>query len=57
MRPASRSLPQMPKFIAPQDGAEKQDCVCNAGKRWFATPGVRLAGLWPIYLDDNLFAC
>ncbi|HEX8584132.1 MAG TPA: ISNCY family transposase, partial [Allosphingosinicella sp.] len=28
------ALPLMPEFIAPQDGAEKQDCERNAAKRW-----------------------
>src|SRR5882757_10610861 len=27
-------LPLPPEFIAPQDGAEKQDCERNAAKRW-----------------------
>jgi hypothetical protein len=31
-------LPLMPQFIAPQDGAEKQDCERNAAKRWPRTP-------------------
>ncbi len=52
-----QALPLMPEFIAPQDGAEKQDCERNAAKRWLATHGARLAGLRPIYLGDDLFAC
>ena len=32
-------LPLPPEFIAPQDGAEKQDCERNAAKRWLAQHG------------------
>jgi len=51
------ALPLMPEFIAPQDGAEKQDCERNAAKRWLAAHGGRLEHLRPIYLGDDLFAC
>ena len=51
------ALPMMPEFIAPQDGAEKQDCERNAAKRWLATHGGRIKDLRPIYLGDDLFAC
>jgi len=51
------TLPLMPEFIAPQDGAEKQDCERNAAKRWLSTHGGRLKHLRPIYLGDDLFAC
>jgi hypothetical protein len=51
------ALPLMPEFIAPQDGAEKQDCERNAAKRWLATHGGRLKDLRPVYLGDDLFAC
>jgi hypothetical protein len=51
------ALPLMPAFIAPQDGAEKQDCERNAAKRWLATHGNRMKALRPIYLGDDLFAC
>jgi len=51
------ALPLMPEFIAPQDGAEKQDCERNAAKRWLSTHGGRLKHLRPIYLGDDLFAC
>ena len=47
----------MPEFIAPQDGAEKQDCERNAVKRWFDKHHARLAPLRPFYLGDDLFAC
>ena len=51
------ALPLMPEFIAPQDGAEKQDCERNAAKRWLSTQGERVKDLRPIYLGDDLFAC
>jgi hypothetical protein len=50
-------LPLPPEFIAPQDGAEKQDCERNAVKRWLATHGAALAPYRPVYLGDDLFAC
>jgi hypothetical protein len=50
-------LPLPPEFIAPQDGAEKQDCERNAAKRWFARHGSAVAHLRPIVLGDDLFAC
>jgi len=51
------AVPLMPEFIAPQDGAEKQDCERNAAKRWLAVHAKRLTDLRPIYLGDDLFAC
>jgi len=51
------ALPLMPEFIAPQDGAEKQDCERNAAKRWLAAQGGRVKALRPVYLGDDLFAC
>jgi hypothetical protein len=51
------ALPLMPEFIAPQDGAEKQDCERRAAKRWLATHGARIQDLRPVYLGDDLFAC
>ncbi len=51
------ALPLMPEFIAPQDGAEKQDCERNAVRRWLATQGDRVGDLRPIFLGDDLFAC
>ena len=53
----TRVLPLPPEFVAPQDGAEKQDCERNAAKRWLARHGPTLATLRPIYLGDDLFAC
>jgi hypothetical protein len=50
-------LPLMPEFIAPQDGAQKQDCERNGTKRWLDAHGERMAGLRPIYLGDALFCC
>jgi hypothetical protein len=52
-----RVLPLPPEFIAPQDGAVKQDCERNAAKRWLARHSTTLAHLRPIYLGDDLFAC
>src|SRR4051795_4660477 len=49
--------PMMPEFIAPQDGAAKQDCERNAAKRWLAAHAKRLLDLRPISLGDDLFAC
>lgn len=50
-------LPLAPEFIAPQDGAEKQDCERNAAKRWLARHGAAVAPLRPVYLGGDLFAC
>jgi hypothetical protein len=50
-------LPLPPEFIAPQDGAEKQDCERNAAKRWLARQGAAVTHLRPVYLGDDLFAC
>jgi len=49
-----RALPLEPEFIAPQDGAEKQDCEARAMHRWLATHAPRYAHLKPIYLGDDL---
>ncbi len=51
------ALPLMPAFIAPRDGAEKQDCERNAAKRWLAMHAARVKDLRPVYLGDDLFAC
>jgi len=50
-------LPRPPEFIAPQDGAEKQDCERAAAKRWLATHGPTFARFRPVYLGDDLYAC
>ena len=52
-----QALPLPPEFIAPQDGAEEQDCERNAAKRWLARYGRSVAHLRPIFLGDDLFAC
>jgi hypothetical protein len=49
-------VPLPPEFVAPQDGAEKQDCESRAARRWLARHGSRLARLKPIYLGDDLFS-
>jgi len=53
----SRVIPLFPEFIAPQDGAEKQDCERNAVKRWHNKHGDRLRRLRLIHLGDDIFAC
>src|SRR6202453_1850216 len=50
-------LPLMPEFIAPQDGAQKQDCERNGTKRWLDAHGEHMAGLRPLYLGAALFCC
>jgi hypothetical protein len=50
-------LPLPPAFIAPQDGAEKQDCERNAAKRWLMRHGPAVRPLRPVFLGDDLFAC
>jgi len=52
----NRVLPLMPEFIAPQDGAAKQDCERNAAKRWLERHGARMRALRPVYLGDALFS-
>jgi len=49
-------IPLEPEFIAPQDGAEKQDCENAAAKRWLRAHGAHYARLNPIYLGDDLFS-
>jgi hypothetical protein len=49
------SLP--PAFIAPQGGAEKQDCERHAARRWLARHGGAFGHLRPAFLGDDLFAC
>jgi hypothetical protein len=45
------------EFIAPQDGAAKQDCERNAAKRWLTRHGPAVAHLRAVFLGDDLFAC
>ena len=44
-----------PEFIAPQDGAEKQDCELAAAKRWLARWGASYAPLGVTVLGDDLY--
>lgn len=52
-----RVLPLPPEFIAPQDGAEKQDCERNAAKRWLIRHGPDVKPLRPVFPGGDLFAC
>ncbi len=47
-------LPLMPEFIVNPDGAEMQDCVRNAAKRWLAASGERMSLLRPVHLGGDL---
>jgi hypothetical protein len=49
-------VPLEPEFIAPQDGAEKQDCESRAARRWLAAHGDHYARLNPVYLGDDLYS-
>jgi hypothetical protein len=51
----SRVIALEPEFIRPQDGAEKQDCERNAGKRWLARNASRLAQHVVTLLGDDLY--
>ena len=51
------TLPLPPEFLAPRDGAAKQDCEREAAKRWLQRHGPRCAGPGPVYLGDDLHAC
>jgi hypothetical protein len=51
----ARVLVLEPEFIQPQDGQEKQDCERNAGKRWLARNGPRLARHGATLLGDDLY--
>ena len=46
-------LPLMPEFIAPQDGAEKQDCERKEVKCWLSVHRQRVSALRPVYLGDE----
>ena len=46
----------MPEFIAPQDGAEKQDCELAAAKRWLAREEEWLQEHKAVLLGDDLFS-
>ena len=45
-------LPLPPEYMAPQDGAEKQDCERNAAKRWLASHGPTVRHLRPVFLGE-----
>ena len=51
----SRVIALEPEFIQPQDGAEKQDCERNAGKRWLARNAAHLAHHAVTLLGDDLY--
>jgi hypothetical protein len=53
----SKVVPLTPEFIAPKDGADKQDRERNAVRRWSAKHGARPASLRPVFLGDDLLAC
>ena len=44
-----------PEFITPQDGAEKQDCERNAGKRWILRNAPHFSGRRVTVLADDLY--
>ncbi len=44
-----------PEFILPQDGQDKQDCECAAGKRWLEQYGARYRPLGVTILGDDLY--
>ena len=52
-----RVMPLPAEFIAPQHGAQKQDCERDAAKRWLAKHGPNIGHLRPVYIGDDLFAC
>ena len=49
-------IPLEPEFIAPQDGAQKQDCESRAAHRWLKAHAAQYAHLHPVYLGDDLFS-
>jgi hypothetical protein len=49
-------VPLEPEFIAPQDGAEKQDFENRAAHHWLAAHGHKYIHLKPIYLGHDLFS-
>ncbi len=49
-------IPLPPEFITPQDGAKKQDCERNAGKRWVKNRLAHYLRFAPILLGDDLYA-
>lgn len=56
VRPGSEHvLTCFPEMITPQDGAEKQDCERNAGKRWLQRWSHLFSPRSITYLGDDLF--
>ena len=61
----NRALPLMPHFVQPQhnphdgrsDDERKQDCECNAAKRWLPAYIDLLRPYRPIILGDDLYCC
>jgi len=51
----NRTVPLTPEFIAPRDGAAKQDCERDGAKRWLTAHAERVAPPRPVYLGDDLF--
>ena len=49
--------PPPPEFIAPQDGAKKQDYERNVAKRWLGRHGAVAKSHRPLFLGDDLFVC
>ncbi len=61
----NRALPLMPHFVQPQhnpddgrsDDQRKQDCECNAAKRWLPAYIDLLRPFRPIIVGDDLYCC
>ena len=51
-----QAVPLRPEFVAPQDGAEKQDCEINASKRWLDDMSPWLREAHAVLLGDDLYA-
>lgn len=51
-----QAVPLRPEFVAPQDGAIKQDCEINASKRWIESTTDWLREKKAILLGDDLYA-
>jgi len=51
-----QAVPLRPEFVAPQDGAEKQDCELNASKRWLDDMAPWLREARAVLLGDDLYA-
>ena len=51
-----QAVPLHPEFVAPQDGAIKQDCEINASKRWIESTTDWLREKKAVLLGDDLYA-